>query len=282
MAISINIPISILIAIVAVLGFLVGGFFNRLVQRMPFDISLRKKETCPHCETPVSLFLQIPIFGYLFTRFRYPCCKNKRFILGFLVEVFTILGAFSALGVWFIFYSKGDALTLDNLFPFLILEWLILSLVPVFIIDYKYHLLPDTISIGGIVVGIILSFLPGWITPWESILGALLAGGGLFLFAKLIAKIVGSQAMGFGDVKLLAGYGAMMGVSLAVEILILASVIGVCVVFPARMIFAKAFKTENETTPGEFPFGPFLALAAPIIFLYGDQVLALYLSMFEV
>ena len=199
-----------------------------------------------------------------------------------LVDFSTLLTVILALVLWYVFYSEGMPLSLETLFPFLVLLWLMISLVPIFVIDFRYHLLPDSISIGGIVVGIILSFLPGGITPWQSILGAILAGGGLYLFAKLIAKIIGSEAMGFGDVKLLAGYGAIMGAALAAEILILASVIGVCIVFPTRLIFAKAFKTENETSPGEFPFGPFLAISAPIIFIYGSKILGLYLGMFEV
>ena len=87
--------------------------------------------------------------------------------------------------------------------------------------------------------------------------------------------------MGLGDVKLLAGYGALMGAPLAFETLILASFIGICIVFPARLVYAKAFGTESETTAGEFPFGPFLALAAPIVFIYGKWILGLYLAMFE-
>lgn len=277
-----NISFSILIPVVIFLGICAAAFFNRLIRRMPFDISLRIKETCPHCKKPVPVLFQIPFLGILFTRFHYACCGSKMSKKSLLVDFLTLLTVILALVLWYVFYSEGMPLSLETLFPFLVLLWLMISLVPIFVIDFRYHLLPDSISIGGIVVGIILSFLPGGITPWQSILGAILAGGGLYLFAKLIAKIIGSEAMGFGDVKLLAGYGAIMGAALAAEILILASVIGVCIVFPTRLIFAKAFKTENETSPGEFPFGPFLAISAPIIFIYGSKILGLYLGMFEV
>lgn len=277
-----NIPFSILIPVIIVFGFCAAAFFNRLIRRMPFDISLRIKETCSHCKKPVPVLFQIPFLGILFARFRCSCCHSKMRKGSLLVDFSTLLTTFLAFVLWRVFYSNGMPLSLETLFPFLALLWLMISLVPVFVIDFRYHLLPDTISIGGIVFGIMISFIPGDITPLQSILGALIAGGGLYLFAKIIAKILGKQAMGFGDVKLLAGYGALMGAPLAFETLILASFIGICIVFPARLVYAKAFGTESETTAGEFPFGPFLALAAPIVFIYGKWILGLYLAMFEV
>lgn len=277
-----NIPFSILIPVIIVFGFCAAAFFNRLIRRMPFDISLRIKETCSHCKKPVPVLFQIPFLGILFARFRCSCCHSKMSKGSLLVDFSTLSTVFLALALWHIFYSNGMPLSLKTLFPFLALLWLMISLVPVFVIDFRYHLLPDTISIGGIIFGVAISFIPGDITPLQSILGALIAGGGLYLFAKIIAKILGKQAMGLGDVKLLAGYGALMGAPLAFETLILASFIGICIVFPARLVYAKAFGTESETTAGEFPFGPFLALAAPIVFIYGNWILGLYLAMFEV
>ena len=72
-----NISFSILIPVVIFFGICAAAFFYRLIRRMPFDISLRIKETCPHCKKPVPVLFQIPFLGILFARFRYACCDSK-------------------------------------------------------------------------------------------------------------------------------------------------------------------------------------------------------------
>ena len=96
--------------------------------------------------------------------------------------------------------------------------------------------------------------------------------------------------MGFGDVKLLAGYGALMGFTGAVETLIVAAVLGLIVMLPYGMIKnsaknngAKNGIAKNKNAPedenvGQIPFGPFLAVAAPFMYLWGDVLIVLYLT----
>ena len=168
-----NISFSILIPVVIFLGICAAAFFNRLIRRMPFDISLRIKETCPHCKKPVPVLFQIPFLGILFTRFRYACCDSKISKKSLLVDFSTLLTVILALVLWYVFYSEGMPLSLETLFPFLVLLWLMISLVPIFVIDFRYHLLPDSISIGGIEVGIILSSLLSLVIGKDSIKWAL-------------------------------------------------------------------------------------------------------------
>lgn len=270
--------------VLVVFGAFVGAFWNRLVERMPFDKSLRTQEVCPHCGKPVSIFKLFPILGYVFSRGKYGCCGGKiktsriviEYVTAILALVTFLLAEFLMLG------SCSTKNCLGCLHFLLALEWLVLTLVPVCIVDFKYHLLPDTVTIGGIVVGVLLSFMEGGISPLWSVLGAVIAGGGLYVFSKIVSKLLGKEAMGFGDVKLLAGFGAIMGAPLAIETLILGSFLGILVIVPARTFKKKSFSTEEETSAGEFPFGPFLAIAAPIIFLFGNEILDWYLAMFEV
>ena len=84
--------------------------------------------------------------------------------------------------------------------------------------------------------------------------------------------------MGFGDVKLLAGYGALMGWFYALEVLIFAAFLGLLVMLPLKF-FKKIKGSEAENTSfGEIPFGPFLSIMAPIVYLWGDEILKVYLS----
>ena len=157
--------------------------------------------------------------------------------------------------------------------------WLLLGAYPVCAVDCKYKLIPDSISVGGIVAGILISLIPGGITPFQSLLGAVGAGGGLYLVGWIATKVLKKEAMGFGDVKLLAGYGALMGLTGAVETLIVAAVLGLLVMVPYGMIKnRKAAKDSNEEEGGQIPFGPFLAVAAPFMYLWGDLLMVLYLT----
>jgi leader peptidase (prepilin peptidase)/N-methyltransferase len=153
--------------------------------------------------------------------------------------------------------------------------WLLLGMYPVCAIDIQYKLIPDSISVGGIVVGLALSMFPGGITPFESLLGAVGAGGGLWLLGFVASKILKKDAMGFGDVKLLAGYGALMGLDGAVETLILAALLGIVIMIPWAKIMEKKGKNDGS---GQIPFGPFLAISAPVMYLWGERLLDLYVQ----
>jgi leader peptidase (prepilin peptidase)/N-methyltransferase len=91
--------------------------------------------------------------------------------------------------------------------------------------------------------------------------------------------------MGFGDVKLLAGYGALMGVTGAVETLIVAAILGIVVMVPYGKIAARrnaagqdAARRDAAETSGQIPFGPFLAVAAPLMYLWDEQLFNLYVK----
>ena len=177
----------------------------------------------------------------------------------------------------------------------LALFWLLLGIYPVSAVDFKYKLIPDSISVGGIVAGLVISFIPGGVTPVESIVGAVAAGGGLYLLGFVASKVLHKDAMGFGDVKLLAGFGAIMGFTRAVEVLVVASILGILIMVPYAKIAerraakkaaqnkasqnkkASAGEAEDEGA-GQIPFGPFLAVAAPFMYLWGDALKDVYMK----
>jgi leader peptidase (prepilin peptidase)/N-methyltransferase len=172
----------------------------------------------------------------------------------------------------------------------------LLGIYPVSAVDFKYKLIPDSISVGGIVAGLIISLIPGGMTPVQSIVGAVAAGGGLYLLGFIASKVLHKDAMGFGDVKLLAGFGAIMGVTRAVEVLVVASILGILIMVPyakiaekraaKKAVQSKASQNKNASASaeaddegaGQIPFGPFLAVAAPFMYLWGDALKEIYMK----
>ena len=278
-----EIPLSVAFLFCILAGLFLGSLFNRLILRMPFDKPLFPREVSACCQKRMPFIVNLPVLGFFLLKGKCPHCKNKLPKFRLFVEIFTPVVAVVA----FIFGSMLHH-SLDNfyntakLYDIFVLEWFFLTLIPVFYIDFKYHLIPDTVTVGSIVFGILISFVPGHLTPLESVIHALISFVSLYLFIKIIAKILKKNAMGFGDIKMFAGFGAIFSFPLAVESLILASVLGVCIVFPVRLLWSKAFQTKEQINPGEFPFGPFLAVSAPIIYVFGNKILDYYLSLFVV
>lgn len=270
------IPLWYWLAVFFALGACVGSFYNVIVYRMPRGISLINPPShCPLCKKHIPIRYNLPIVGWLWLRGKSACCKQPISIIYPIGEALCgILGALS------LYAATG--FTLDFGAPVLDVEiwgralglfWLLLGAYPVCAVDTKYKLIPDSISVGGIVAGLLISFIPGGVTPLQSIIGTVAAGGGLFLIGWTATKILKKDAMGFGDVKLLAGYGALMGVTGAVETLIIAAVLGIVVMVPYSKINA-----DKGDGSGQIPFGPFLAVAAPFMYLWGEPLLELYMK----
>lgn len=270
------IPLWYAVILAVIFGSCLGSFYNVIIYRMPRGLSLWKPPSfCPRCKKRIPIYYNLPVIGWLWLRGKSACCKEPISIQYPLVEALCgVLGGAAFLLANYPWDWGGEVAWPQSLALF----WLLLAAVPVIAVDCEFHLIPDSMSIGGIVVGILLSFFPGGITPLWSVLGAVFAGGGLFLFAFVMSKLLKKEAMGFGDIKLVAGYGALVGWLGAVEIIVLASVLGLLVMVPLRL-WQKRTK-HPEDGPGQIPFGPFLAIAAPVICKWGGPLLSAYLSVF--
>jgi leader peptidase (prepilin peptidase)/N-methyltransferase len=250
-----------------VLGACFGSFFNVLIYRMPRGMSIIKPAShCPNCKHRVLPWQNIPILSWLFLGGKCANCKEPISIKYPIVELLGMqLGFFAAI-------LAAPAWQNANIAGSLRLFWLMVTLIPIFAIDFKYLLLPDTVTVGGILLGFALSFFGGGIDWQSSLLGIVACGGGLFLFSFTISKIIKKEGMGFGDVKLFAGFGAIMGAELAFVALIIGSLLALAVVVPFRFIAKK-----DMAKP--LPFGPFLGFAAPISYLFGYKILEAYMGI---
>ena len=248
-------------------------FWVRRVRR-----ELLQRDRVPHA--PRDFSHKPAIVGWLWLRGKSACCKQPISIIYPIGEALCgllgVLALFSAVAVNAGSVSAGllgapvmEPAVWASAFA---MFWLLLGAYPVCAVDCKYKLIPDSISVGGIVAGLLISIIPGGVTPFQSLLGAVVAGGGLYLVGWTATKLLKKDAMGFGDVKLLAGYGALMGVTGAVETLIVAALLGILVMVP----YGKLRKSDDGS--GQIPFGPFLAVAAPFMYLWGEQLFDLYVK----
>lgn len=273
-----EIPLWYWLIVFFIFGACVGSFYNVIVYRMPRGISLINPPShCPLCKKPIPLYYNLPIVGWLWLRGKSACCKQPISVIYPIGE--SLCGLLGALSLWaacgFTLNASVPVLAPEVWADALAMFWLLLGIYPVFAVDCKYKLIPDSISVGGIVAGLVISMIPGGITPFQSLLGAVIAGGGLYLVGLIATKVLKKEAMGFGDVKLLAGYGALMGLTGAVETLILAALLGILVMVPAGVV---ARKKKTDSGFGQIPFGPFLAISAPFMYLWWNDLLNLYLK----
>ena len=275
-----EIPLWYWLIVFFCLGACVGSFYNVIVYRMPRGISLINPPShCPLCKKRIPIRYNLPIVGWLWLRGKSACCKQPISVIYPIGE--SLCGLLGALALYAA-VGFGTDFSRPVLSPVIWADaaamfWLLLGAYPVCAVDCKYKLIPDSISVGGIVAGLLISLVPGGVTPLQSLIGAVVAGGGLYLLGWIATKALKKDAMGFGDVKLLAGYGALMGVTGAVETLLVAALLGIVVMVPYGVLAAKkSAQNKNSEEAGQIPFGPFLAIAAPIIYLWGSALVEVY------
>ena len=275
-----EIPLWYWLIVFFCLGACVGSFYNVIVYRMPRGISLINPPShCPLCKKRIPIRYNLPIVGWLWLRGKSACCKQPISVIYPIGE--SLCGLLGALALYAA-VGFGTDFSRPVLSPVVWADaaamfWLLLGAYPVCAVDCKYKLIPDSISVGGIVAGLLISLVPGGVTPLQSLIGAVVAGGGLYLLGWIATKVLKKDAMGFGDVKLLAGYGALMGLTGAVETLLVAALLGIVVMVPYGVLAAKkSAQNNNSEDAGQIPFGPFLAIAAPIIYLWGSTLVEVY------
>lgn len=244
-----------------VLGAVVGSFLNVCICRLPEDKSVVfPPSACPKCGYQLRWYDNVPFISFLLLRAKCRSCHAP------ISWRYPLVEALNGLLTLLLFMKFGISLTFLAMFIFCS------SLVVITIIDLDHQIIPDEISLPGIVVGFIFAcFLPwnGWL---NSLLGILLGGGSLFLVAWGYEKLTGKEGMGGGDIKLLAMMGAFLGWRSVLFIIFSASLVGSVIGVTAMLIQKKDGKLA-------IPFGPFLAFGAILYVFYGRQIITWYLSI---
>ena len=185
-------------------------------------------------------------------------------IAGWVVEGLALLAGIGA--VWLLWRYLGPTW---ELFSAWLLTWV---LIPISVIDAREQIIPDELSIGGLIIALGISFLPGGLTPQEAALAALAGGGTLWAIAAAYLKLRGHEGMGTGDFKLLAMIGAFVGLKATLLAVMVASVVG-SVLGGGYLLLSRS----GSRTP--IPFGPFLALGGFLALLFPDEIVQTYLRL---
>ena len=254
---------------VLLIGLVIGSFLNVCIQRLPEDRSLIPNSACESCGTRIHAYDLIPVASYLLLRGK---CRHCDAPIGGHIP---LIEALTGLVSWLVFVKLiPDAAHLDiaHLAAWGVYFGFCSLLIVLSYVDIKHRIIPDQTSIYAIPFGfaaiVLLNQLgyDGWLAiGWrQSVLGALFAGG-FFKAAAIIAKaIAGYDTLGLGDVKLVAMFGAFLGVFPGVIwVMMLGSILGSVVGIIATIVLRRR---------PWMPFGPALAAAAMFYVLYGDVV----------
>ena len=248
------------------LGLMVGSFFNVVIYRMPRGQSVVwPPSRCTSCGYQIKFYQNIPVLSWLLLRGKCKSCGAGISAEYPIVEAST--GILSALVFTWLF--RGG---LDSPLDFKIaIVYLALASLPIFIIDFRHYLIPNALTLPGIALGLGLGFLPGGQTPVESLMGASLAGLFLWLIGFTASWVLKKDAMGFGDVKLIAMSGALFGWQTALLGLLFASLLGTLFGLP-MLVFRRLNKQHH------IPFGPYICMGVLCAAIFGKEILAWYLS----
>lgn len=244
--------------LVFVYGVIIGSFLNVCIYRIPQRTSLLfGRSYCPHCDSMIRAYDNVPVLSYLLLRGRCRVCGGPISPRYPMVEV--LAGAVEV-GLYRVYGIGPD---------FLAYTVLATLLIVVAFIDLDHRIVPNRLTLPGIVVGLVFAPFLDTVSFRESVIG-LFAGGGALLALALIGHLVFKrESMGGGDIKLAAMIGAFVGWKLVLISLFFASVAG-----SIGGVIWIATSSEGERT---IPFAPFIALGTLCALLWGERLLGLYL-----
>jgi len=246
----------------AIFGAIVGSFLNVVILRLPQpeESIVFPASHCPQCQADLRWYENIPLLSYIFLGGRCSHCRCRISLQYPLVE------AAMALLSTAVVYRFGLTITAGGFFLFSA------ALLVVIFIDLRHQIIPDMISLPGIVIGLVLSFFSPLISWLDSLIGILCGGGVLYIIALLYFFLRKQEGMGGGDIKLLAMIGAFLGWQALPFVIFASSMSGALV----GILFMVIERKEGLST--RIPFGPFLSLAALTYMLLSRQINDLYLS----
>ncbi|MCO7188770.1 MULTISPECIES: A24 family peptidase [unclassified Pseudoalteromonas] len=225
----------------------------------PFNL-MTPGSTCPKCENKIKVHHNIPLLSWLCLKGKCAYCDTpiaKRYPL---IELLTGVAS-----VWLAWHFSATPQAL----VYLLVTWVLIALI---FIDIDHMLLPDQLTLPLLWFALLAAVFGITVTPSQAIIGAAVGYLSLWSIYWAFKLLTGKEGMGFGDFKLLAVFGALMGWQSLLLIVLLSSVVGA--VIGATQL---AMQGKNKATP--IPFGPYLAIAGWLTLLYGEQISRWYFSL---
>lgn len=253
------IPESFLLIAAGLLGLVVGSFLNVVILRLPDQSQsiVFPASHCPECSAMISWYDNIPILSYLILRGRCRHCRGTISIQYPLVELTMALLSAALM------YRFELSLTTAGYFIFCA------ALLVIIFIDIHHQIIPDLISLPGILIGVLFSLVSDTVTWQSSLIGILAGGGVLYAVAFLYAMLRKIDGMGGGDIKLLAMLGAWLGWQSLPFIILVSSLTG-------SIVGLIAMRSQKKGGQTRIPFGPFLSLAALVYTFFSEKILYFY------
>ena len=272
------VPLALLL-----LGLTVGSFLNVVIYRLPLMLESRWRRDCcelleleqekaeqpvnlatpnsycPKCKAPIKPWQNIPVLSYLMLGGKCGNCAQPIPVRYPLLELAT--GLMTLALAWH--FPLSLALLGAALFT-----WALIALT---MIDFDHQLLPDDITLPLLWLGLLLNLMNTYPTLTDAVIGAMAGYLILWLVYQAFRLLTGKEGMGYGDFKLLAALGAWLGWQALPLVILLSSVVG-AVIGIALMVI----KRRGKDVP--IPFGPYLAVAGWIAFLWGDAIMSRYLG----
>jgi leader peptidase (prepilin peptidase)/N-methyltransferase len=253
--------------VVFIVGAIVGSFLNVCIVRIPNGESVvRPPSHCPKCNRPIAFYDNIPIISYVILLARCRYCGERISARYLFVEL--LAGSLAAALYWQ--FGLG--------FEFFVGFIFLAALIVITFIDLDVRIIPNVISLPGIVAGLLFSiagqyliadasgFIP---TPVSSIMGILAGYGFLWAVGWIYQRCTGVEGMGGGDMKLLAMFGAFLGWQSLPFALFFGSLVG-SVIGLGIMLATGAGRRLA------IPFGPFLCFGATVHLFFGRELVSLY------
>lgn len=251
-----------------VFGLIAGSFLNVCVHRLPVGKSVvRPRSRCPHCEAPIRWYDNIPVVSWLLLR---GACRRCSARISCRYPFVEALSGLTVLLLWRQF-GATPAFAIAVIFA--------LALVVLFFTDYDHQLLPDAVTLTGFGVGLAVAWFnpflgpqEGWWRVWAALSGAALGSGLLWGVGAVYGKLRGVEAMGMGDVKMMAMVGAFAG-PLGVLFTVFAASLG------GALTGLLLIPLRGGSLRDKLPFGCFLAPAALAALLYGERAVRAYFDV---
>ena len=255
----ITVPFSLQITTILVFGLIIGSFVNVCIYRLPKNKSVvLPRSFCPVCNKPILPWDNIPVFSYLLLRGKCRQCDKPITILYPIIEIFT------ACLLLFGFIK------LDVSWKFAIFCVLSPALIIITVVDIKHKIIPDIITLPGIVLGLIAgSFLNGL---KDSLIGLFAGGGSFLIISEIYYRVRGAVGMGGGDIKFVAAIGALLGWQQIILVIFISAFMG-------SLIGLVGLAGKKLNSLSQVPFGPFLAGGTLISYFSGERIISLYITM---
>ena len=254
-------PPSFVPIVLGLAGLVIGSFLNVCIYRLPRGQSIVwPGSRCPSCGTDIRWYDNIPVLGYLLLGGRCRSCRQPIGVRYPIVELATMA----------VFLAHYWAIGATPLLAVRIAFGC--AMVVLFAIDLEHQILPNVITLPGIIVGLAASLLlpPGL---RSAVIGALVGGGSLWLLFEIWKWLRGVEALGMGDVKMLAMVGAVLGWEQVIATLVLSSVAG-------SLVGLGLIATGRGSLGSKLPYGTFIALGALASSLAGDRLVAWYVGFY--